>query len=256
MNITEKYREMLIGKKFQTTNCGICEVIDYKSSKQVTVKFYEPEYVTTCFLHQLRKGHVSNPFVPSRYNKGYLGEGEYSFKDKRVYGVWVNSLKRCYCNNTRYKFPTYVEAEVCEEWLNFQNFAKWCYEQQSFQLKDEKGRWYHLDKDILVKGNKIYSPETCCFVPQEINALLTLNDINRGEYPLGVSYIKNTGRFQVNLSSNKNSYLGVFDTPEEAFIVYKKAKEDYIKEVAEKWKGEIDERAYQALLNYEVEIDD
>ena len=258
MNITEKYREMLIGKKFETTNCGICEVIDYKSSKQVIVKFYEPEYVTTCFLHQLRKGTVRNPFIPSFYNKGYMGDGEYGFKDKRVYDLWANLLKRCYCEKTRHKFPTYAEVTVCADWLNFQNFAKWCYDQQPFQLKDEKGRWYHLDKDILVKGNKVYSPETCCFVPQEINVLLTLNDINRGKYPLGVNHIKNTGRFQAqaSLSSNKKSYLGVFDTPEEAFQAYKTAKESYIKEVANKWKDKIDNEVYQALLNYEVEIDD
>lgn len=255
MNITEKYREMLIGEKFETNNCGTCEVIEYKSSRHVVVKFYEPEYVTTCFLSQLRKGTVRNPFIPSFYNKGYLGEGEYGFKDKRIYDLWANLLKRCYCEKVRHKFPTYAEVEVCKEWLDFQNFAKWCYEQYSFQLKDEKGRWYHLDKDILVKGNKTYSPETCCFVPQEVNALLTLNGVNRGDYPIGVSY-KNTGRFQASLSSNKKNYLGVFDTPEEAFSVYKKAKEDYIKEVANKWKDKIDIEVYQALLNHEVGIDD
>lgn len=255
MNIIERYKELLIGKKFETNNCGFCEVIDYKNSQQVTVKFYDPEYVTTCFLHQLRKGTVRNPFVPSFYGKGYMGVGKYSFKDKRVYDLWANLLKRVYCDKSRHKFPTYTEVSVCDEWLNFQNFAEWCYGQEFFNAKDDKGRWYHLDKDLLSDGVKVYSPNTCCFIPKDVNVMLTLNGVNRGKFPVGVTR-KSTGRFKATLSSNKKSYLGVFDTAEDAFMVYKAAKESYVKEVAEFWKGSIDQKAYTALLNYQININD
>ena len=256
MNITQQFREKLVGQKFKTNNCGVCEVIDYENSQNVTVKFLNPEFTTSVFLHQLRKGTVRNPFVPSFYGKGYMGVGKYSFKDKRVYDLWANLLKRVYCDKSRHKFPTYTEASVCDEWLNFQNFAAWCYSQKFFNAKDDKGRWYQLDKDLLSEGVKIYSPNTCCFIPKDINLMLTLNDVNRGEFPVGVTRIKSTGRFEATLSSNKKSYLGVFDTAEEAFLVYKTAKESYVKDVAEFWNGSIDHKAYTALLNYQININD
>ena len=145
------------------------------------------------------------------------------------------------------KQPSYIGCLVDEEWHNFQNFAEW--------FEDNYVEGWHLDKDILIKGNKIYSPETCCFVPLEINSLFTKSDKIRGEYPIGVS--KKDKKYQANV--NKNSgfiFLGAFNTPEEAFQVYKTAKEDYIKEVADKWRGQITEQVYQAMYSYQVEITD
>ena len=115
---------------------------------------------------------------------------------------------------------------------------------------------WELDKDILIKGNKIYSPETCAFVPAEINGIFTKTNSKRGVYPIGVSLHKE-GRFQAKVLKNKKqAYIGLFDTPEEAFQAYKKAKEEYIKEVADKWKDKIDPRVYEAMYNYQVEITD
>jgi len=114
-----------------------------------------------------------------------------------------------------------------------------------------------LDKDILQKGNKLYSKDTCCFVPQEVNSLLIKRDNSRGEYPVGVCFRKATGKFMAQLTVNgKQKTLGYFTTPEEAFQVYKAAKEAQIKAVADKWKYLLDERVFQALLAYEVNIDD
>ena len=120
-----------------------------------------------------------------------------------------------------------------------------------FGLKDEKGRPFALDKDILIKENKVYSEDTCCFVPQEINALFVKRDKLRGEYPIGVSFHKSRGMLRATLN---NKHLGYFNTVEQAFQVYKQAKEDYIKEVANKWKDQIDPRVYDALVSYQVEI--
>ena len=155
-------------------------------------------------------------------------------------------MQRCYGNENR---PTYKDVFVCEEWHNFQNFAKW-FDDNYYEINDEM---IELDKDILFKGNKIYSPETCVFAPQPINLLFRHAD--RGEYPIGVEYVK--------LKNTKKCYRAVFSqldkyylTPEEAFEFYKEHKEMYIKEVADKYKKYIPKKLYNAMYNYQVEIID
>ena len=114
-----------------------------------------------------------------------------------------------------------------------------------------------LDKDILQKGNKLYSKETCCFVPAEVNLLLTKSDKSRGEWPIGVYFNKPSNKFMARLRINgKMKYLGLFTTPDEAFQAYKLAKEAQIKVVAQQWQHLLDERVFQALMVYEVAIDD
>ncbi len=182
-------------------------------------------------------------------NVGCIGVGNYkpTFNGKRTKAneVWKDMLQRCY------KYieinPTYKDCSVVEEWHNFQNFAAW------FEENYVEG--FELDKDILVKRNKIYSPETCCFVPKKINYLFIKCNKTRGLYPIGVSLVHN--RFQTTIRKNgKTINLGRFNTIEEAFKAYKIAKEQYIKEVAEKWKSQITEKVYQAMYNYQVEIID
>ena len=111
---------------------------------------------------------------------------------------------------------------------------------------------WHLDKDIICKECKTYSPETCAFVPADVNILFIKNDIKRGVYPISVRKTKSQ-RFTSRLNSK---HLGTFDTPEEAFQAYKVAKEKHIKEVADKWKDLIDPRVYEAMYDYKVEITD
>jgi len=113
-----------------------------------------------------------------------------------------------------------------------------------------------LDKDLLVKGNKIYNNHFCCFLPQEINKLLTKSNSTRGIYPIGVSLSK-YNRFLSRISLNgKSTYLGIFSTPEEAFKCYKIKKESIIKELANKYKNTLDIRAYNSLMLYSVSIED
>ena len=248
-----KIRTDLIGKEFETNNCGQCIVIDYKNYKSVYVKFYKPYQIVECRLDHLMKGAVKNPLTPSFYGVGYIGAGGYGFKDKSPYKVWLNMLKRAYNIDFRAKFLTYKNVTVCEEWLNFQNFAGWYYCQPLSNAKDLTGKSYHLDKDILVKGSKIYSPETCCFVPHEINSLLTHIKFKNNGFPVGVWFHKKAKKFTTKLNfDNQVKHLGYFDTPEQAFSAYKEAKEAYIKDVANKWKGKIDDKVYEALLKYEI----
>lgn len=112
----------------------------------------------------------------------------------------------------------------------------------------------HLDKDILIKGNKIYSPNTCIFVPQKINSLFTKRNSVRGEYPIGVTYSKKNHKFEPQVQGR--GWLGYYDTPEESFEVYKKNKEKRIKEIADEYKNKIPIKLYDALYDYKVEITD
>ena len=168
----------------------------------------------------------------------------------KAYIHWRNMLARCFDEKYKKGSPTYTNCSCCEEWLLFSNFKRWY---ESFNCPD-----YHLDKDILVKNNKVYSPETCCLVPPEINTLFTKRQNDRGKQPIGVCYIKRSGKYSATIHKMRNVHLGFFDTPEEAFQAYKSAKEQYVKEIATQYfqEGKITQRVYQALMEYQVEITD
>ena len=256
----ERNKQKWLGKEFQTLTSGTCTIIDYKGTYDVTVEFDSPHFIRKTTLSKLKTGKVKNPMYHSVCGKGYFGVGEYSNKggDRTLYTLWKDMITRCYGGHGTQTFKVYEDVEVYEEWLNFQNFAEWCVGNSFYGKTDDKGRKYQLDKDILIRGNKIYSPETCCFVPASINCILLFSKGSRGNLPVGVSYVKKLRKYRADISRRNISdrVLGYFNTPEEAFEVYKVTRERYIKEVAEIWKDRIDERVYQALLNYEVHIDD
>lgn len=167
-------------------------------------------------------------------------------KSTKCYDAWMHMHDRCY----RYpeKYPTYKDCAICSDWFDFQNFAQW------YALNHREG--FHLDKDILVKGNKEYCPERCIFVPQQINKLFNDSKNSRGVLPQGVYSIYNpTLRFMVQLSKwGKRVYVASFNTIPEAKAVYKIEKEKYVKEVAKehfKLKN-IDLLTYEALLKWEL----
>ena len=241
------------------------EIIEYRKSNDIDVYFEEYNWI---FYHtqydNFRKGTLKCPYERRTYNIGYLGEGKYKTRvnnrKTEYYEEWIGMLRRCYNNNQRdrNKRPKYDGCTVCEEWHNFQNFAKW-YEENYYEIKEEK---MCLDKDILVKGNKIYSPQTCVFVPNRINVLFTKSDKIRGDFPIGVTYHKRDKVFESKMcymDKNKikhSCYLGRYNTSEEAFESYKKAKENYIKQVADEYKPYIPKELYDAMYNYKVEITD
>lgn len=164
---------------------------------------------------------------------------------------WRGMLLRCYCKSYLKTQPTYNDCSVCGEWLLFSNFKKWFDEQ--LYLPEEN---MVLDKDIVVKGNKVYSPSTCCLVPSKINLLFTKSNKRRGDLPIGVTRHRKSFAARANIGHFVS--LGHFSTPRAAFLAYKEAKEQYVKELAEKYykEGKITERVYNALLNYRVEITD
>lgn len=171
-------------------------------------------------------------------------------KDYKSYKKWSAMLERCYSEKLHLKHPSYKECSVCEDWHIYSNFRKW------FDKNYIEG--YDLDKDILVKGNKIYSPETCCFVPRSINSLVIKNCAKRGKYPIGVSK-HNRVSYVAQMTLNRNHVtIGIYHSVLEAFDAYKRYKERYVKEVAIKYfnEGKIKQNVYEALMNYEVSITD
>lgn len=173
--------------------------------------------------------------------------------ETREYKLWRNMLQRCYSEKLHRKHPTYAGCTVSDDFKYFQRFAKWCQLQVGFGLDG-----YHLDKDVLLKGNKLYSEETCVFVPSNINLLLIKRHARRGEYPIGVNWYELDQKYRASCSEGggKSKHLGYFTTPEAAFLVYKAFKETLIKRLAQEYYGIIDHRVYEALLAYEVNITD
>lgn len=173
------------------------------------------------------------------------------------YRLWHHMLERCYSDAYQLKQPTYTGCTVEPYLLSFNNFFNFVNSIQGFESIDEFGRIYQMDKDILIKGNKEYSRNSVCFVPKEINAFFNKHCANRGNLPIGVLLNKSNGKFRVRLSVNgEQKHLGYFTDKIEAFKVYKEAKEAESKVLANKWKGAVDERVYNALIKYEVDIND
>lgn len=250
-------RDEILGKEFDTKTCGKCIVIEYLNTNKVIVKFYDPEAFVNCSYSALKNGHVKNPLFPTFRGKGFIGVGRFSAKDTRLFYLWTSMLYRGCVNGVALSQPSYKDVEVCDEWLDFQNFAEWCVRQKGFYAKDAVGKSYQLDKDILVRGNKVYSPETCCFVPARVNSILINCKRARGEYLVGVSFHKRRNKFTATYNYfGKLTHIGSFDTEVQAFQAYKQAKELYIKEVVRDYKESLCSIVYQTLINWEIGADD
>lgn len=168
-------------------------------------------------------------------------------RDTEAYKLWHGMIRRCYKPASETQARVYADCYVSEDWHDYQDFGEW-HESNKF-----KNMGYSLDKDILVPNNKIYSPNRCSLVPREINILLTDSRKSRGEYPQGVSFQKSTNKFIAKMSRNgRYDYIGLYNNPDDAFHAYKERKEDYVKEMATKWRGRIDEMVYDALMNWEL----
>ena len=245
-----------MGKVCKSKSSGDFKVLKYTSNKNVEIQFLKTGYETVARLVHIKNGEVKDPYVPSVCGVGILGT-KYPSKVNGVqtkeYNLWQNMLRRCYSNGFRKKNPTYEGCEVSDNFKSYEYFYEWCNKQIGFG-----NEYWQLDKDLLVKGNKVYSEDSCVFLPKEINSLLTKCTASRGEHLIGVCWHNTNKAFvsRVNKNKGKSEHLGLFNTELEAFNAYKQAKESFIKEQANKFKSQIDDRAYNALMNYQVEITD
>ena len=245
-----------IGKVCKSLKSGDFKILKYNDTANVVIQFLKTGYETTVRLTNIRNGNVKDTYLPSVYGIGVFGT-KYPSRVNGVktkeYKLWHSMLVRCYSDTIKKKHPTYIGCEVSDNFKSYEYFYEWCHSQIGFGNEG-----WHLDKDLLIKGNMVYSEDSCVFLPQEVNTLLTKRTNSRGEYSIGVSWSKTSKAFVANVAKNKGKteWLGYFNTELRAFNAYKTAKESFIKEQAEKWKGQIDPRAYEALMNYTVEITD
>lgn len=193
------------------------------------------------------------------YGLGF-NSGEYPSRNGRKmtkeYDLWTNMLRRC-TEKCWVKRPSYLGTTCSENFKSYSFFYQWCRRQIGFGSVDKNGMYWPLDKDLLVKGNKVYSEDTCCFVPVRINSLLTSCASARGSSFIGTSLYKLNGRYKAKcLDDGKQVFLGYHTKEIDAFNAYKNYKETLIKRVANEYKEVLDGRVYQALLNYTVEITD
>lgn len=251
----------------------IMKIVEYNSRNGIIVEFQdEHKYRVHTNYQAFKNGQCKNPFYSSVYGHGYLGidkkgnvPNTAEFKDGKWHTTqgckkWRGVLRRSFDNKLKEKYPTYKDVTCCNRWLCFANFLEdlEILKQEYNWSEDEK---LNLDKDILHKDNKVYSLENCILVPDWINNLFTKSNAKRGEYPIGVSYHKGAKKYKAQCNINGRYVgLGYYNTVEEAFYAYKIAKENEIKRIANDCvsKGFIskDSRLYNAMISYQVEIDD
>ena len=249
-----------VGKILKSKNFGDFKILKYNNSRNVDIQFVTTGFETSAQLEHIKNGNVKDPYVASVHGVGITGtkyQPTINGVITKEYELWCNMLTRCYSEAYKKKRPTYESCEVSDNFKSYEYFYEWCQNQIGFG-DDGNGNPFHLDKDLLIKGNKVYSESTCVFIPQEINTVLIKSTASRGEHLIGVSWYKKGKAFKAQISRNKGKqeYLGYFNTEIEAYNAYKVAKESFVKEQAEKWKSQIDDRAYEALMAYTVEITD
>jgi hypothetical protein len=156
-------------------------------------------------------------------NNGWLRYGPTTNGSKnqtKAYIVWYNMKRRCYSAACQERQPTYIGCTMSENFSDFQFFAQWCQSQIGYALQN-----YHIDKDMLICGNKLYSENTCVFIPASLNKFFNAHAATNTMYPQGVA-IAACGKFTATLSiDGKEKHIALCNTPELAFAAYKVAKE-------------------------------
>ena len=156
-----------INNVYTSNNYGDFRIVKYVNCGHVGVEFINTGYMTITQSAHIIRGHVKDPLAPKVYGVGYVGIGQHAAYIDNIktikYSVWSGMLERCYSDKLHYKHPSYIGCTVCDDWHDFQVFADW------FEINYIKG--YDLDKDIKIKGNRIYSPTTCLFVTQKDNII-------------------------------------------------------------------------------------
>ena len=225
-----------VGKVFKSNLSGDFKIVKYNDTTNVEIEFLKTGYETAVRLGDIKNGKVKDPYSSSVYGVGILGTKYPSRecdRNTKEYTLWRNMLRRCYSDDFKKKNPTYIDCEVSNKFKNYEYFYEWCHKQIGFGNEGDENP-FHLDKDLLIKGNKVYSESTCVFLPQEINSLLTKSTASRGKHLIGVCWYKKDKAFVARVNKNKggSEYLGSFKTELEAF------------------------KAYAVLMNYQVEITD
>ncbi len=217
-NCGKKYE----GQIYETKNYGDIEVIEYISPRNIRIRFLNTGYEDKVTFGEITKNSPKDYLQPVVYGIGFLGaKMKLKSKNVKAYGTWTNMLKRCYCVKFHKNNQTYIGTTVCKEWHNFQNFCVW--------FDDNYIEGYELDKDLLQDDvdNKIYSPETCVFLPRKINSFFNNKRIDNKSGYIGVCWDKFRNKYRVTTScfeTKKQIFVGRFYNIEEANKAYVEAR--------------------------------
>lgn len=239
----EEYKKNKVGEIHKTNNYGEVKIIEQLSCNDITIEFLEDGSILQNQKYgSVVRGAIKNPYKKLYYGEGYVGKGNYSNKNAKEAGKrWQNMMQRCYDGNYHLRYPSYKNVTICEEWKDFQNFAKW----YGDNWKPYMEGWV-LDKDLLSGDNKIYSPTTCIFVPQIINSLLV---------PRPIKIQRKKNRYYPYISKgNDRRYLEVCFSEEEAVEKYSLEKIEYTKEVIKSFDGIISDDVLDKVLNTVIQL--
>lgn len=257
----EKCKEKALGQEGFNVYGEHMVIISYNGQRHIEVLFDNGGIKQTSYSN-FKRGYVKNPLSPSVCGVGIVGNMITKINGKHIkeYKLWHNMLIRCYKNDDA-KAPTYADVTCSKEWLYFPTFYNWVHSQDNFKKLMEDEIEFQLDKDILVKGNKLYSANTCCLVPRNINMLFTKRKAKRGDTPIGVvkNHHKNDSFISICSNPYGDDYVHYgFTNVYDAFEQYKNDKEMIIKQVAKTnyELGYITQKCYEAMMHYEVEITD
>jgi hypothetical protein len=219
--IEKKYSKSHIGKEFITNEGYKLRVIDGGSRNHYcTIQIND--WISEMHFSSVKRGQVKYPYHTSILNKGYMGIGSYSSKSHRIiYDKWNNMMKKCYSEMCQ---GSHTDIEVCDEWLNFQNFARW-YER--YCPKD--GLKYVINKDLLKGKSKIYSPQTCIFIHATLDKfMVTMQSDNTSGY-MGVSWNNSVKKWQVCIRIDGiRKHLGKYRSIDEASRAYQQVREEQV----------------------------
>lgn len=215
------YKKDKTGEIHMSNGYGEVEILQQKGWDRCKIRFLEDGTVLDNQQYgRIKRGEVRNPYKKVYYGIGYMGVGKYNSRHKS-FKKWQNMMQRSYDEVYHIKYPSYKTVTVCDEWCNYQSFAKWYDE----NYKSEFMEGWCLDKDLLSSDSKIYSPKTCCFLPQSLNKLLT--------HIHTIPIITNRkGRYYTKINKGKKILrFSVFDTKDEAISRYKDEKRAYSLEI-------------------------
>lgn len=233
------------GSIFESVQFGFYQVIEYKSNNHIVVKFTDTGYISNPLLAMhVRNGSVKDYNYPTVVNFGYLGSfgGIKNITKTPLYRKWHGMVKRC--KNPWFKDVTYEDKDVVDEWASYPEFYAWAIAQKGH---DKEG--WELDKDFLVDGNKIYGPDTCCFIPKYLNGLFRNTKISEQGLPKGVYRYRGKYIARIWLKDKKVS-LGTYESIEEASLAYNSARNEYLRSLAEYYKEDLEDRVYIKLSTY------
>lgn len=224
----QQKKERLGMEKLNNQGC-LMKIVEYNKTTDMTVEFQDKRKTRVkARWQEFERGSIKNPYHPTIYGVGCIGTKYHARPNRKTifkeYATWRNMLFRCY-GEAYLKHPTHKDATVCEEWLCYENFYDWLHEQSNIENFLDGNNWI-LNRKIIVKDNDIYSPDTCCLVPQNVDKLFRKHNLNTD------------------------------NVPDRVLKAYKEQMENIIKRVAKEEfaNGNISNQCYEAMMVYEVDI--